>query len=96
MLNYAVVQSQWKTNFHSISDEELIEAFNQETQKQGWTTARTYFLKSCISEMLERKWNLNSFVEFHQNDTVKSVSLQNPIQLVNQTVILKSHQNENN
>ena len=71
MLNYAVVQSQWKTNFHSLSDEELIEAFNQETQKQGWTTALTYFLKSCISEMLERKWNLNSFVEFHQNSTSK-------------------------
>lgn len=96
MLNYAVVQSQWKTNFHSFSDEELIEAFNQETQKKGWTTARTYFLKTCISEMLKRKWNLNSFVEFHQNGTVKSVSVQNPIQLVNQTVILKSHQNENN
>ena len=46
MLNYAVVQSQWKTHFHSLSDEELIEAFNQETQKQGWTTARTYLLKS--------------------------------------------------
>ena len=96
MLNYAVVQSQWKTHFHSLSDEELIEAFNQGTQKKGWTTARTYLLKSCISEMLERKWNLNSFVEFLQNGTVKSVSLQNPIQLVNQTVILKSHQNENN
>ena len=96
MLNYAVVQSQWKTNFHSLSDEKLIEVFNQETQNQGWTTARTYFLKSCISEMLERKWNLISCVEFHQNSTVKSVALQNPIQLVNQTVILKSHQNENN
>ena len=96
MLNYAVVQSQWKTNFHSLSDEKLIEAFNQETQKQGWTTARTYLLKSCISEILGRKWNLNSCVEFHQNGTVKSVSLQNPIKLVNQTVILKSHQNENN
>lgn len=96
MLNYAVVQSQWKTNFHSLSDEDLIEAFNQETHKQDWTTARTYFLKSCISEMLERKWNLNSFVEFHQNGTVKSVSLQNPIQLVNQTDILKLHRNENN
>lgn len=96
MLNYAVVQSQWKTHFHSFSDEKLIEAFNQETQKKGWITAKTYFLKSCISEMLERKWNLISFVEFHQNGTVKSVSLQNPIQLVNQTVILKSHQNENN
>lgn len=96
MLNYAVVQSQWKTNFHSLSDEELIEAFNQETQKQGWTSTRTYFLKLCISEMLERKWNLNSCVKFHQNGTVKSVSVQNPIQLVNQTVILKSHQNENN
>lgn len=34
MLNYAVVQSQWKTHFHSLSDEELIEAFNQETQKK--------------------------------------------------------------
>jgi hypothetical protein len=96
MLNYAVLQSQWKTHFHSLSDENLIEAFNQETQKKGWTTARTYFLKSCISEILERKWNLNSCVEFHQNGTVKSVSLQNPIQLINQTVILKSHQNENN
>ena len=96
MLNYAVVQSQWNTNFHSLPDENLIKAFNQETQKKGWTTARTYLLKSCISEMLERKWNLNSFVEFNQNGTVKSVSLQNPIQLVNQTVILKSHQNENN
>ena len=35
MLNYAVVQSQWKTHFHSLSDEELIEAFNQETQKKA-------------------------------------------------------------
>lgn len=35
MLNYVVVQSQWKTHFHSLPDEKLIEALNQETQNKA-------------------------------------------------------------
>lgn len=55
MLVYAELQNRWKLYFRSLTGEKLIDVFNQEIQKRGWTSTRALFLKICIEEMLERK-----------------------------------------
>ena len=75
---------QFKKEFKSLSDEELIELFNEEAGKQGWVSARASFLAAIHNEFDRRGFDYSAI-----GDSV-SLSLKHKIKLVGKTIVIFS------
>lgn len=53
----------FQSQFAVLSDQALIEKFNQETDKQGWTNSRAIFLKTLINELKNRGIDISSIYD---------------------------------
>ena len=90
MSNYLFQVNQWKEKLSKLSNTELIERFNQEIPKNGWTSSRGLWLSLCISEMKNRNWNVEAICGSDKSELYSSFMINHEITLLNQTVILKN------
>ena len=90
MSNYLFQENQWKEKLSKLSNTELIERFNQEIPKKGWTSSRGLWLSLCISEMKNRNWNVEAICGSDKSEPYSSFMINHEIILLNQTVILKN------
>lgn len=79
-------QKEWEAELDALSNEELIETFNQETIKPGWVGARGIYQFSLIHAMLKRGWKVSNLVNFRSNGSVESIKLSRTIYLENKMV----------
>lgn len=79
-------KQKWEAQFDALSNEELIDTFNQETSKPGWVGARGIYQFSLIYEMLKRGWEVSNLVNFRPNGSVESIKLSRTIYLENKMV----------
>lgn len=83
---YAIERAQWTIKLCKLSDTELIEEFNRESEKKGWTQARSYYLDCLKNELLNRPFNSEILFEFDSNKIVTGFKLKNKVQLINQVL----------
>jgi hypothetical protein len=77
---YSAELAAWTLSLFALSNEELVDTFNKEVQKNGWVQARGYYL-GCLkkeiqnrpfdSDILFTKNNQESVLEFGRSKTVK-------------------------
>ena len=75
---------QYKKEFKSLTDEELIELFNEEAGKQGWTSSRASFIAALHHEFNRRGFDYSAI-----GNSV-SLSIKHKIKLVGKTIIVLS------
>ena len=90
MSNHVFLENQWKEELSKLSNTELIERFNQEIPKKGWTSIRSLWLSLCVSEMKNRNWNVEAICGSNKSEPYSSFKINHEITLLNQSVILKN------
>lgn len=88
MSNYLSLENQWKVELSSLSNTELIERFNQEVYKKGWTSSRALWWSICIQEMKKRQWNLENVMVSNWSNPYSEFKINLEIKLINQNVIV--------
>lgn len=53
----------FQSQFAALSDQALIETFNQETDKQGWTNSRAIYVTTLINELKNRGIDISSIYD---------------------------------
>lgn len=53
----------FQSQFAALSNQALIEKFNQETDKQGWTSSRAIYLTTLINELNNRDIDISSIYD---------------------------------
>jgi hypothetical protein len=87
--SYAIERANWTLSLFNVTDQELINTYNNETQKKGWIEARSYYLKCLQEEIKNRSFNSEILFGLNSNGTIATFSLKNKVQLVNNTLEFK-------
>jgi hypothetical protein len=84
--SYAIERANWTLSLFNVTDKELIDTYNNETQKKGWIEARSYYLKCLQEEIKNRSFNSEILCGVNTNGTIATFSIKNRVQLVNNTL----------
>ena len=75
----------WRKELSLLSNNQLIETFNRETQKKGWVSSRGIFLSLLGDEIRSRNFDSNIIFEKNIIQTY-SMKINKPIRLVDNKI----------
>jgi hypothetical protein len=78
--------ARWTLSFFDLTDEELIETLNQETQKKGWVGARAYYNSCLKNEIRNRSFNSDILFDFDVDGRIVALSIGKKVALVKDTL----------
>lgn len=64
-----------------LSDEELVNKYNEEVLKKGWTQARSYYLDCLQKEIKNRSFNSDMLFDFDAEDKTVAFKIGSKIDL---------------
>jgi hypothetical protein len=73
---------QYRAEVSKLSNDELVERFNNDVRNPGWTTTRAVFHEAMIDEFKSRK------IDIKVISTKNGVSWANKVKLVNDRLVL--------
>lgn len=79
---YANEIAAWTLSLFSLTNDELIERFNNEIDNKGWVTARGYYLDCLKTEIRNRPFNSDIVFDVDTNGNVVAFNLRNKVALV--------------
>lgn len=85
----AVERAKWTLSLFNLTNNDLIEVYNNEVQKMVWVQARSYYLKCLQTEIRNRSFDSDILFEFNTNGTVAAFRLKNKVQLLNHKLEFK-------
>ena len=77
MINYdpQKLYQEYKGRFKSMTDEQLIAAFNNEVRNSGWTSARASYLATLHEEFENRSYDYSDIGDKKQLSFAKKIKL---------------------
>ena len=82
MTNWKLYCNDLSKRFEQITDEELVETFNEQVGCAAWVTARMYYLHCLRNEIRNRKFNSDILFEFDDAGKTRSFKLSKKVKLL--------------
>lgn len=83
---YAADVALWTLSFFNLTDEELIQTLNNETQKKGWVQARGFYNDCLKKEIRNRSFNSDILFDFDADGRIVAFNIGKKVALVKDTI----------
>jgi hypothetical protein len=83
---YAADIARWTLSLFNLTDEELIETLNKETQKKGWVQSRAYYNDCLKKEIRNRSFDSDILFDFDADQRIVGFKIGKKVAIIKNTL----------